>query len=154
MQKHTHAPKESLCLNYTVRAEDVERGGMISSAIKTAIKKFGLAEPVARRVGIIAFEGEMNLIVYSNDGGTIRVCADAKQIEITVKDTGPGIEDIDLALTPGYSTAPSWATDLGFGAGMGLHNMEKNADRFEIESRLDEGTTIKCWVDRRTDDSN
>ncbi len=127
---------------------------MASSQIKAALKQFGLSEPVARRAGIIAFEGEMNLIVYSDSGGTIRVCVDSEYIEITVQDFGPGIEDVDLALTPGYSTAPAWATDLGFGAGMGLHNMEKNADRFEIHSRLDEGTTISCWVKRRTDDSS
>lgn len=96
-------------------------------------------------------EGEMNLIVYSNDGGTLSVTVAPDVIFIEVKDTGPGIADLDLAMTPGYSTAPEWAAELGFGTGMGLVNMQQNSDYFEIRSHIGEGTTIQCRIMRNRD---
>jgi len=135
-------------VRFHVRAGDIEHGGSASAKIKNELTTIGVDEMTARRAGIVAFEGEMNLIVYSADGGTLSVEVEPGAILIEVRDTGPGIEDIDLAMTPGYSTAPEWATDLGFGAGMGLVNMQANSDGFEIESRLGEGTTIRCRVDR------
>ena len=98
---------------------------------------------------LVAFEGEMNLIVYSEDGGTLSVRVDPDLVYVELNDTGPGIEDIDLAMTPGYSTAPEWATDLGFGAGMGLINMQRNSDRFKLHSHIGEGTRIQCWIYRQ-----
>lgn len=136
---------------YEVRAGDIEHGGSASARIKADLIQAGICPSVARRAGIVSFEGEMNLIVYSSDGGTIAVEVGPRAVVIRVEDCGPGIEDIDLAMTPGYSTAPDWATDLGFGAGMGLVNMQKNSDRFEIESHVGLGTRIACWIQRRKD---
>jgi len=138
-------------VTYEVRAGDIEHGGSVSARIKTDLIEAGVSPSVARRAGIVSFEAEMNLIVYSTAGGTIAVAVESEFIVIRVEDRGPGIEDIKLAMTPGYSTAPDWATDLGFGAGMGLFNMKRNADRFEIESRVGEGTRIACWIQK--DDS-
>lgn len=134
---------------HTISARDIEHGGAASAEVKAELRALGVSLATARRAGIVAFEGEMNLIVYSIDGGTITVEAAPDAIELTFKDTGPGIEDIDLAMTPGYSTAPEWATSLGFGAGMGLINMQKNSDLFEIHSRLGEGTVVRCRIIRR-----
>lgn len=135
-------------MNYAIRAGDVEHGGSASARIKAELTASGVDPATARRAGIVAFEGEMNLIVYSSDGGTLCVRVEPHAVVIEVEDNGPGIEDIDLAMTPGYSTAPDWATDLGFGAGMGLINMQKNSDHFEIHSHVGAGTKIQCWIHR------
>jgi len=135
-------------MQYAVRAGDIDRGGSASAQIKAELSRAGVDAVTARRAGIISFEGEMNLMVYAHDGGTITVTVEADAVTIEVKDLGPGIEDIDLAMTPGYSTAPDWATDLGFGAGMGLINIQKNSDLFEIHSHIGEGTTIISRIDR------
>jgi anti-sigma regulatory factor (Ser/Thr protein kinase) len=140
-------------VTYRIRAGDVEHGGSASARIKADLTRSGVDPATARRAGIVSFEGEMNLIVYSDDGGTITVEVTPEAVVIQVEDTGPGIEDIDLAMTPGYSTAPEWATDLGFGAGMGLANMQKNSDFFEIHSHVGEGTRIRCRIDRRDHDA-
>jgi len=133
---------------HRVAAGDIERGGAASSEVTAELRALGVPAAAARRAGIVAFEGEMNLIVYSTDGGTITVEVTPDAIDLTFEDDGPGIEDVELAMTPGYSTAPEWATDLGFGAGMGLINMRKNSDRFEIDSRPGEGTIVRCRIFR------
>jgi len=138
-------------MKHTIRAGDVAHGGSASARIKMELIQAGVDATTARRAGIVAFEGEMNLIVYSDNGGTISVAVKPHAVVIDVVDTGPGIEDIDLAMTPGYSTAPDWATDLGFGAGMGLINMQKHSDRFEIHSQIGTGTAIQCWIERKGD---
>lgn len=135
-------------MKHQIRAGDVEHGGSASARIKGELTRAGVDEATARRAGIVAFEAEMNLIVYSDRGGTLSVRVEPEAVIVEAADTGPGIEDIALAMTPGYSTAPEWATDLGFGAGMGLVNMKKNSDGFEIASRLGEGTTITCRIER------
>jgi len=95
----------------------------------------------------------MNLILYTEKGGTLKVTVFPQAIEILVEDNGPGIADLELALTPGYSTAPEWAADLGFGAGMGLVNMRNNSDRFEIHSRPGQGTHIRCVIYGKKDEA-
>jgi serine/threonine-protein kinase RsbT len=135
-------------VNYRIRAGDIEHGGSASARIKADLIKAGVDPATARRAAIVAFEGEMNLIVYSENGGTLSIRVDPDLVCIELEDTGPGIEDIDLAMTPGYSTAPEWATDLGFGAGMGLINMQRNSDRFELHSHVGQGTRIQCCIHR------
>jgi len=138
-------------MKYVIRAGDIDHGGSASARIKTELTQAGVDATTARRAGIVSFEGEMNLIVYSDDGGTLSVTVEPDAVLIELEDTGPGIEDIDLAMTPGFSTAPVWATDLGFGAGMGLVNMQKHSDSFEIHSKLGVGTRILCRIERKGD---
>lgn len=152
MQEPTHGGPRRLV--HRVRAGDVEHGGLASAQIKRQLSGLGVAPQDARRAGIIAFEAEMNLVVYSTNGGTITVTVSEKLVDIEVADEGPGIEDIDLALTPGFSTAPSWARELGFGAGMGLCNIQANADWFEIHSHIGSGTRILCRIERRRHDAS
>ena len=131
---------------YRINAGDIEHGGSASAQIKSDLKYLCFSENISRRTGIIAFEGEMNLVLYANKGGTLKVTVLPQMIEILVEDNGPGIADLDRALTPGYSTAPEWAADLGFGAGMGLVNMRNNSDQFEIHSHPGQGTHIRCVI--------
>lgn len=138
-------------MKYAICAGDIDRGGSASARIKSELTEAGVDATTARRAGIVAFEGEMNLIVYSDDGGTLSVIVEPDAVIVELEDTGPGIEDVDLAMTPGYSTAPGWATDLGFGAGMGLVNMKQHSDGFEIQSQIGEGTKVTCRIERKGD---
>ena len=138
---------------HRIQARDIEHGGSASAQIQRELRAWGVSAGDARRAGIAAFEGEMNLIVYTDHGGTVEVDVCPEAIEILIEDDGPGIGDIDLALTPGYSTAPGWATDLGFGAGMGLPNIQRNSDWFEIHSHMGKGTRVRCRIERREDDA-
>ncbi|MEW5825630.1 MAG: ATP-binding protein [Candidatus Bipolaricaulota bacterium] len=133
---------------HRIAPRDIEHGGSASAEIKRELRAAGVSAYDARRAGIVAFEGEMNLMVHSTRGGTIEVDLRPGVIEVVVEDDGPGISDVDLALTPGFSTAPDWATELGFGAGMGLPNMQRNSDGFEIHSQPGRGTRVRCRIER------
>jgi serine/threonine-protein kinase RsbT len=147
------ADDQHVRLVHRIHAGDIEHGGISAAKLKRELLQLGVDPVDARRAGIIAFEAEINLMIYAIDGGTLTVTVTDRVIDIVVEDSGPGIEDIDLALTPGFSTAPDWATNLGFGAGMGLCNMEANADGFEIRSDVEQGTRILCRIERRKRDA-
>ena len=68
------------------------------------------------------------------------------KINILLNDKGKGIADLEKAMQPGYSTAPEEVQRLGFGAGMGLPNMKKYADVFDIQSEVGVGTTVKMTI--------
>jgi len=94
---------------------------------------------------VICFEGEMNIVLYSQ-GGRVILLVKEDRVELLFSDDGPGIADIELVSQPGYSTAPDWARELGFGAGLGINNMEQNSDLFEIRSRVGEGTVVRATI--------
>ncbi len=131
---------------------DLERAGQVSTEVQRVLRKLGVEPEVVRRAGIVCFEGEMNIVLYTPGGRIILLVYDDR-VELIFSDQGPGIPDIELARQPGYSTAPDWARELGFGSGMGLPNMEANADRLEIRSRLGEGTVIRATFFRRRDEA-
>ena len=101
----------------------------------------GVDSTILRRIAVASYEAELNLIIHSL-GGQLIMEMTPEEIRLISRDVGPGIADIDQALQEGFSTASEEARDLGFGAGMGLPNMKRNADSFDISSRLGEGTTI------------
>ncbi len=131
----------TLCFEYEVEGQNFDRGGESSSRLKHTLKGLGLDPDTVRRVAIAAYEAEMNVIVFT-DGGTIAVRVDQGRITVEVTDSGPGIPDIEKALQPGFSTAPQWVRDLGFGAGMGLTNIRSCSDDLAIESAPGEGTRL------------
>lgn len=125
---------------------DVERGafetaGEASATIKRTLKRLGVDAGILRRVAVATYEVELNLIIHSL-GGRLELAVDENWVRVTSSDRGPGIPDIDKAMTEGYSTAPEDVRTLGFGAGMGLPNMKRNADDFSIASEVGVGTTI------------
>jgi serine/threonine-protein kinase RsbT len=132
---------EQLVMKYEIRREDYINGGKASSAIKKICHELGLPILLIRKIAITAFEAEMNLVIHSC-GGSIILEVDENQIRLLSEDRGPGITDIELAMKPGFSTANQKAREMGFGAGMGLPNMKKNADTFHIESN-ESGTLIE-----------
>ena len=94
---------------------------------------------------MIAYEAEINLVIHA-DGGTLKAVISEDRLEITAKDEGPGIPDIEQAMTEGYTTASNQAREMGFGAGMGLPNIKRNSDLFEIESVPGAGTVLRSTV--------
>ena len=127
---------------YNVDKNDYDNAGKVSSEIKRILKTLSIHRHVLKAVAIACYEAEINLVIHS-DGGTITFeVNDEGVITLRFDDVGPGIENLDLALTPGWSTASSEARALGFGAGMGLCNMKGVASSFDITSSP-EGTHIK-----------
>jgi anti-sigma regulatory factor (Ser/Thr protein kinase) len=136
---------DSITLNYDVDSNDFTRAGEASSNVKRKLKLMGVDPEIVRRVAISLYEGEINMVIHSY-GGSITVTISSDVIDMELKDKGPGIEDIELAMRAGYSTAPDNIRSLGFGAGMGLPNMKKHSDDLKIESKVGEGTTVRMKV--------
>ncbi len=127
--------------HYEVERYDFTRAGEASSAIKARLKKLGLDTHLVRRIAIASYESEINIIIHSY-GGTLTLYISADKIMIIAKDSGPGIDDIEMAMKEGYTTASDAAREYGFGAGMGLPNIKRYCDQLEIESSKGQSTTI------------
>jgi len=139
------AVRKRIQLEYDVAGQDFSRGGEGAGQLKLTLRRLGLNPLIIRRVAVATYEAEMNLVVFT-DGGKITAEVRPDQIQIDVEDSGPGIEDIERARQPGYSTAPDWVRELGFGAGMGLSNIEKCADSMDIASTVGKGTHVRFSV--------
>ena len=129
---------------FDVEKGDFEKAGEASRKIKRSLQQLGISSKVIRHIAIAGYEGEMNIDIHS-DGGQIILEVDENAVTLRLEDVGPGIPNVDLAMTEGWSTASDKVREMGFGAGMGLPNMEKNADDFEIHSKVGEGTKIKMY---------
>ncbi len=132
---------KSLKMSYEVVGNDFERAGEASTKIKKMLQRLGVPADVVRRIAIGTYEAEMNAIIHAGGGNVVAETFSDITV-ITVSDRGPGIPDVDKALEEGYSTAPDYVRQMGFGAGMGLPNMVKCSDDFKIETAVGEGTTI------------
>jgi anti-sigma regulatory factor (Ser/Thr protein kinase) len=130
---------------YDIAGGDYRAAGAASRAIKAHLKVLGATSDVIRRVMIAAYEAEMNVVIHAWHG-RLEAVFDESRIEVQVTDEGPGIADIERALTPGWSTAPFEARALGFGAGLGLPNIRRNADTFALETEVDKGTKVSFSV--------
>jgi len=135
----------ALKLNYRIKEDDFSNAGAASSQIKNKLRQLGIDAKILRRIAVASYEGEINLAIHSK-GGTIEIYIKPYCVEIYIEDIGPGIEDVELAMTKGYSTATSKIREMGFGAGMGLPNMQKVSDTFIIQSTLGVGTQIKMII--------
>ena len=132
---------DNLVLHYEVRQDDFSCAGEASGKIKRALKDLGLDTATVRNVAIAVYEGEINMVIHAN-GGYIDAVIHPDRIVVVLKDTGPGIPDVEKAMQAGYSTAPENVRALGFGAGMGLPNIKKYSDEMNIETEIGVGTTI------------
>jgi len=139
------ADKTELLFQYDVMGHDFNRAGESASQVKTTLRRLGLHPQIVRRVAIATYEAEMNLIIYT-DGGKICVRVEPHEIFINVEDSGPGILDVEKALQPGFSTAPEWVRELGFGAGMGLNNIQKCANKMDLRSTVGKGTQLSFYI--------
>ena len=130
---------------FTVRSYDFENAGKASTELRKHLFERHLDRKLIRRAAVAAYELEMNIVVHSR-GGRLAFALSDGQVEIVAADRGPGIENVEQALTEGYSTATEWVRSLGFGAGMGLPNAKRVCDAFEIQSS-ERGTTVRARID-------
>ncbi len=139
---------EVMKLHYEVDGEDFTRAGETSSKVKKRLNQLGFPPETVRKVAIAMYEGEINMVIHAN-GGTIDVDISPEKITILMKDTGPGIPDVSLAMKEGYSTADHSVRELGFGAGMGLPNMKKYSDDMQIDTVVGVGTAVKLVINAK-----
>jgi len=132
-------------IQYNVDGEDFAAAGEASRKLKKVMQSLGIDPKISRKVSVAMYEGEINMVIHA-DGGVIDVEITQEKVHLFLRDKGPGIPDINLAMTEGYSTATDNVRELGFGAGMGLPNMEKYTDYMKITSEVGVGTTIEMIV--------
>lgn len=131
--------------HYDVDGDDFTSAGEASVNVKKKLRQLGVDPAIIRRVSIAMYEGEVNMVIHAS-GGYVDVNVYGDKIEIILTDEGPGIENVELAMQEGYSTAPDYVRSLGFGAGMGLPNMKSYTDEMNIETKIGVGTTITMIV--------
>ena len=137
--------EELLRKTYQIHGRDFDKAGETATEIKQILKGIGVDSGIIHRTVIIAFEAEMNVVMYASEGLATFVLT-SEEIRLEMADKGPGIEDIEMALTEGFSTATDQMREMGFGFGMGLPNIRKNADGFKLESEVGAGTTVSAVV--------
>jgi serine/threonine-protein kinase RsbT len=130
---------------YKVKGGDFEHGGEVATQIKMVLKQFGYPPEIVRRLSIANFEAEMNLIMYA-ELGEFELFIMADGVRVTVTDSGQGIPDVEWALGEGNSTATAEMRARGFGAGLGLPNIRRNSDLFDIQSTVGVGTRLDYTV--------
>lgn len=136
---------DKLHFSFQVEANDFVAAGEASGEVKRALRQIGIDFETIRKCSICMYEGEINMVVHA-DGGKADVCVEKDKITIVLEDKGPGISDVELAMQEGYSTATQDVRELGFGAGMGLPNMQNYADSLLIESVVGEGTKVTMTI--------
>jgi serine/threonine-protein kinase RsbT len=130
---------------FTILGGDFEHGGEVAARVKAILKELGISQEAIRHLSIANFEAEMNVIMYADEAELeLQVLEGAVRVVLT--DRGQGIPDIDLAMQEGYSTATPEMRARGFGAGLGLPNIRRNSDEFEIVSEVGVGTTLRYAV--------
>jgi CBS domain-containing protein/anti-sigma regulatory factor (Ser/Thr protein kinase) len=139
------ADKVTINFHYHIQGKKIEQGGEVASDLKRSLKRLGIRPDVVRRAAIATYEAEMNVIIYAEEG-RVDVNVEPDVIRIEVRDRGQGIADVGRAVEPGYSTAPDWVRELGFGAGMGLPNIRNCARDFDLASKVGRGTTLKIGI--------
>jgi CBS domain-containing protein/anti-sigma regulatory factor (Ser/Thr protein kinase) len=136
----------SLILRYEIPHRDFNRAGRASSQLKQTLNRLGIDPRIVRRVAIVSYEAEMNIVIHSAGGGNLVAEIRPDLIVIVAFDRGPGIQDVEQAMQPGFSTAPDWIREMGFGAGMGLANIKSCADELHIDSWPLPGTRLEAII--------
>jgi anti-sigma regulatory factor (Ser/Thr protein kinase) len=134
-----------LSRSFNIQGKNFLHAGSVSTEIKSILRDLGVDPAIIRRVAIATYEAEMNVVMYAEQA-TLDLALTPQSITIVVNDRGPGIPDVSLAMQEGYSTATAEMRELGFGAGMGLPNIRKNADDFRIGSTVGKGTTLEITI--------
>ena len=131
----------SIRQRFYIRKKDFIHAGEATITLKNILKSMNFDPALIRRMAICGYEGEINVVMHGGDGILdLEIASD--HLTLAISDNGPGIEDIELAMTEGFSTATDEHREMGFGAGMGLPNMRKNSDEFRIDSQKGVGTNV------------
>jgi serine/threonine-protein kinase RsbT len=130
---------------FKIYGRNFDRAGETSTEIKEILKGLNIDSGIVRRAVVVAFEAEMNVVMYAKSA-TLNFVITDEDIDLEIADKGPGIADIEQAMQEGFSTATDEMREIGFGFGMGLPNIKKNADQLKIESSVGEGTTLSARI--------
>lgn len=136
-----------MTLEFRIKGMDFSAAGDAASKIKDVLQRVGMEPALVRRAAVVAFEMELNIIIHAYQG-RLRASIREDRVGIIAWDRGPGIPDIELAMKEGYSTAPEFVREMGFGAGMGLPNIKKNSDILVIRSKVGRGTFVYSLIKR------
>ena len=137
----TEEKKIILSKKFEIMGRDFVNGGRVSSEIRDILKFLNLPTNVVRKAGIAAYEAEMNVILYARRGEFTLIISNTA-VEIIIEDEGDGIENVEMAMKEGYSTATAEIREMGFGVGMGLPNIKKNSSEFRVSSEINKGTKL------------
>jgi len=129
-------------LEFPIEGGDFVKAGHASSELKKVLNQLNLDPPLVRRIAVSTYEAEVNVVAHAFRG-LMKAFISPRRVLVVVEDEGPGIADIEKAMQEGYSTASPQVREMGFGAGMGLSNISKNADQFVIRSELNKGTVLE-----------
>ncbi len=139
-------PAESIFgQGFIIKGGDFANAGEVSCKVRNILKEIGINSDIIRRTAIIAYEAEMNVVMYAREG-TLSFEVTPDRIKLVMEDKGDGIEDIELAMQEGYSTATDEIREMGFGAGMGLPNIKRNSDDFRVSSIVGKGTRLEVII--------
>jgi serine/threonine-protein kinase RsbT len=130
---------------FSIAGRDFTNAGTVSTQIKSILKEIGFDPLLIRRAAIASYEAEMNVVMYAQKA-VVRLSVNPASVRIEFQDQGQGIENIDLAMQEGYSTATAEMREMGFGAGMGLPNIKRNSDLFDISSEVGKGTKLAITI--------
>ena len=137
--------ENSIKLHYPIPANDFTIAGEASSNVKKILTQLGVVHQAIKKTAIAMYEAEMNCVIHGG-GGAADIEIESDKVMVYIRDEGPGIPDLELAMQEGYSTAPDAIREMGFGAGMGLPNMKRYADKLDIETEVGKGTNVIITV--------
>lgn len=137
--------ENGLSQRFEITGGDFSNAGRTSTSIKEILQEIGIDPSIIVRASIAAYEAEMNVVMYAHRG-VLTLNITPEKLHLKLEDEGPGIENTDLAMQEGFSTATDEMREMGFGAGMGLPNIKKNADKFEISSTPGKGTSLDIII--------
>lgn len=130
---------------FEVEGGNFSKAGTASSEVKKILNQLNVDYKLIKRIVVALYEAEVNIVAHA-DKGIIDVDIDTERIRILLSDSGPGIPNIEKAMEAGYSTATQKVREMGFGAGMGLPNIKRNADILNISSEPGKGTSVEIIV--------
>ena len=136
------ADNNKMHMETVIAKDDFASAGEASSRVKKTLTMIGVSPAQIKRISVAMYEAEINAFIHGG-GGIAFTDVYPDRVEILIEDHGKGIEDIELAMQEGYSTASEEVRMMGFGAGMGLPNMKNNSDDLTIDSRPGEGTKVR-----------
>lgn len=132
-------------LHYDIPPEDMTLAGEASSSVRKKLVQLGVDPILVKKTAVAMYEAEINAVIHAK-GGAAEIEIDSEKVIVKIKDKGPGIPDLEMAMQEGWSTATDSIREMGFGAGMGLPNMKRYADKLEIETEVGIGTTVIITV--------
>ena len=133
--------ENELSQRFEITGGDFSNAGKTSTSIKEILQEIGIDSSIIIRASIASYEAEMNVVMYAHRG-VLTLNITPEKLHLKLEDEGPGIENLDRAMQEGFSTATDKMREMGFGAGMGLPNIKRNADKFEISSTSGKGTSL------------